>query len=280
MSSVIDYIQKHRPRFAKLCLTTSHVSLVFISFFFYNFQRSPYQILTAYLGGIAVELILNYSTNRYKDRPFDRILTAASEAAGMLVLIRSLVPNYYLFGTAIAVASKYIFLNKEKRHLFNPTNFAIVMTLAFASNDTIYLAVDEFSYNLYPIFHVVFIGTIATILGRVWIMPLTYILTYVLIALVFQGHGHLGNFVDIIGPELGATGLIFIFLMITDPATAPKTYYGRMAFAFSVVVLTFTMRWHHIAYANYISLFIMYCCYGVLQLLPLNLLRHLRPLKG
>jgi Na+-translocating ferredoxin:NAD+ oxidoreductase RnfD subunit len=265
ISKIKNYILENRYFYAKLSLTSSHISLVLISFIFYNFQRSYYQVYSAFIAAAIAEVICFKIFDRYKgDTYTNRIFSAIAESAGLLVLIRSLSPNYYAIGSIIAVVSKYIFRRSDGRHIFNPTNFIIVVSIAFAEAGTFQVRADEFSYNLYPIMHVLFFGLTATILAKIWIIPLTYILSYVALAfLVGFGTTTYGNFVDIIGPEIGATGLIFIFLMITDPATSPRTQIGKIIFAASVAILGFIGRTQIIIYSNFIALFICYLVYNI-----------------
>ena len=252
-----------RYSWAKLSITTNHVSLVALSFLFYNFQRSSYQILSAYIAAVICEIILFKLTKRYpKDKISNRVFSAITESAGLLLLIRSLDDNYYIWGSIIAVSSKYFLLDKQGRHIFNPTNLAIVATIAFSDFGTITMRPDEFNYHSFPVLHVLFFGVAAAVLAKVAIIPMTYLATFAVFGLVFSGVGNLGNFVDIVGPEIGATGLIFIFLMITDPATCPRTMWGRVIFAVAVASLTFLGRTYTLAFANYISLFAVYTLYG------------------
>ncbi len=263
-NAILNYIRKGNPLLAKLLLFISTISLIIVSFFFYNFPRSIYQISTAYLSAIAMELLLFYTTSRYKnDTLTNRCLSACTEVGGLILLVRSLSPNYYAISAALAVASKYFFTKPNGQHLFNPSNFAIIMTIAFFPISSTYIRPDPFNYNIYPILHVLSFGLVITSLAKVTVIPISYLLTYIIIALFYQGPAYLGGFFDIIGPELGATGLIFIWLMITDPATSPKSTVGRIFFAASVAVLGFAGRLHNVVYANFIALFTTYLLYNI-----------------
>lgn len=262
---IVNLILKNRYYLAKFCLTTSHISLVFISFAFYNFQRSSYQIVMAYIAAIITEVILFKLTKKYQDQKvLNRVTSAIAESAGLIVLIRSIDPHYYAIASMIAVASKYIFVNRNNKHLFNPTNFAIIMTVAFAPQGIFQIRTDEFNYNLYPILHVLFFGLSATLLAKVSSISFSYILTFILISSVFQGHFNYTNWIDILGPEIGAAGLIFIFLMITDPVTSPRSKKGRIIFGSTLAIMTFYGRTQQVIYSNYISLFICYLAYTFL----------------
>ncbi len=241
--------------YAKLALFLSHFTLVAISYFYYNFQRSLFQIFSCYAAAVIAELILNKVTNRYNDRILDRVLSSLAEAAGLLVLIRSQLEYYYIIAAIVAVASKYFILSRDGRHLYNPTNFAIIVSLALMPEYTLYLAPDEFTFSFYPILHVLTFGIFAATLGRTISTSISYILCGFIVALLAANHLGMGNFVDIIGPEIGATSLIFIFLMITDPAVAPRSKRGQVLFGAVLFLVNFYLRYEEAVFSHYLALF-------------------------
>lgn len=258
--------------YAKLALFLSHFTLVAISYFFYNFQRSLFQIFSCYVAAVVAELLLNKFTNRYNDRILDRILSSLAEAAGLLVLIRSQLESYYIIAAVIAVASKYFIVSRDNRHLYNPTNFAIIVSLALMPEYVLYLAPDEFTFSFYPIFHVLCFGIFAATLGRTIYTSISYILCGLIVGVLAANHFGMGNFVDIIGPEIGATTLIFIFLMITDPAVAPRSRWGQMIFGAVLFLVNFYLRYEEVVFSHYLALFFV----SVL-LASYKFLRPLRP---
>ena len=123
----------------------SHLTLLIVSIFYFNLARSPFQIVTAYAAAILVELALHRMTGKTKHRSaWDVIFSAATEAAGLLILVKLPNPYAYAMMSAVAVASKYFLRIDEKRHAFNPTNFAIVAALIFTPNELIEIRPDEF----------------------------------------------------------------------------------------------------------------------------------------
>jgi Na+-translocating ferredoxin:NAD+ oxidoreductase RnfD subunit len=253
----LQKINNFIPKDGRWFLGGSHLTLCFISFFFYNFQRSIDQILLAYLFAFVTEIILFKLTDKYKDRSiWDRLFSAATEAAGLIILVKSGHLFFYAITSSIAVASKYFFRVTVNKHLFNPTNFAIVLGLCIFPTTSFNLLTDEFTVSHYPIFHVLIFGLLAVWRGKTWPITLGYFLTFVLVSTLFEIQQS-GTFWYWLGPEIGAIGLIFMFLMITDPQTTPTSLMGMLIFGISIALVKIILKSHEVLYPHFIAAFIV-----------------------
>jgi Na+-translocating ferredoxin:NAD+ oxidoreductase RnfD subunit len=63
------------------------------------------------------------------------------------------------------------------------------------------------------------------------------------------------GFAGILYPELGAFGIIFAFLMITDPRTTPASHSHKFLFGFVVAMGVLVLRALQVCYPNFIALF-------------------------
>lgn len=235
----------------------SHLSLFYVAVTQYGLPRTEFQIISAYLTAVVTEILFHYWTRKYPKASLgDRIFSALSEAAGLLLLVRSGLPEYYIFGCFLTVASKYILVRPDGVHIFNPTNFAIVIGLAIFPNHYFQLFADEYSIQNYPIFHVMAFGLGAIIFGRVWAVTLGWFVGILALGGIMQLFRDTG-FRHVVYPELGAFAMIFAFLMITDPRTTPGTHRLRFLFGLSVAVVVTFLRQNHFAFPNFVGLFIV-----------------------
>lgn len=258
------------PKDGRWYLGGSHLLLCLISILFYNFQRSILQILLGYIAALITEFLFFKFSDKYKGRSLaDRMFSAATEAAGLIILVKSGHLFYYAIASSMAVSSKYIFRIDEKNHLYNPTNFAIVTGLCFFPQGSFNLLPDEFTLSLYPIIHVTLFGLLAIWRGGTWPVTLGYVATL----FAFSLGGSLffkQSFFYWFMPEIGAAGLIYIFLMITDPRTTPKSWQSMLVFGITVALLKILLKYNQILYPNYIALFTVTLVRGLYLLIPIR----------
>lgn len=248
----------------------SHVTLLLISYFFYDLQRTPFQIFSAYVAAFCTEIFFFHVTKKNSHRTIgDSLFSAATEAAGLLILVRSSFQFAYVIFAIVAVASKYALRLDERRHMFNPTNVAIVTGLVLIPRVYFEVRSDDFSLGLYPILHVFLFGTVAVYLGRTWMVTLSYITT----AFAISFASHLAtdqSLIYFIGPELGAIGFIFMFLMITDPRTTPSSKIGQAVFGSAVAVVLYVLRAYEVLYAHFLALFLVTLIRGIYETVVLR----------
>lgn len=235
----------------------SHITLFWVALAEYGLPRTQVQFMSAYVTAVVLELFLHYKLKKYPNATWhDRALSAVAEAAGIMLLVRSSSWYFYAFCSAIAVLSKYAFVRHDGVHMFNPTNFAIIFCLAVLPIHYFQIYPDEYSLRVYPIIHVIIIGTLAVAYGRTLSVVLGYFVGLVcwgLVAEIFTT----GGFVRAVYPEIGAFGMIFAFLMITDPKTTPASVPLKFLFGAAVGVMVLVLRTGRISYPNFVALFIV-----------------------
>ena len=247
----------------RLYLGGSHLTLLLISFFFFQLQRSMFQIVSAFVAAVVVEFFCRQFSEKNKDRKIvDSLLSAFTEAAGFLILVRSRETWFYVIGVALAVLSKYLLTTHDRKHIYNPTNIAIVICLAFLPSTFFDVRPDEFDVSIYSIFHVICFGTLAVYYGKTWRVSVGYFAGLVLLSVVMSFIKN-DPFIYYFGPEVGAIGMIFMFLMITDPKTTPKSAPMQLLFGFAVASVLYVLRYNELIYANYFALFLVSLTRGV-----------------
>lgn len=173
---------------------------------------------------------------------------------------------------ALAVFSKYLIRKNEKDHIFNPANFAIIFALCFVPAEFYEFRVDDFSASPYPLVHVVAIGLVATGLANVWRVTLGYFAAAWLSALTLFPHQDYFDLVHALGPELGASSLIFAWLMITDPRSAPRHIGLQWLFGAVIGLSHIVLRYHEVSYSRFIALFFVTAAFYFLGLLKFPML--------
>lgn len=233
----------------------SHLSLLILAVPFLGLSRTPFQILSGLLAAVVTELLWHRWAPRYEKSAWrDRVLSALAEGAGLLILLQSERELFFVLASIIAVSSKYILLRADRSHIFNPTNFAAVVLLAFLPFDWFAVWPDEFNTSLYPVVHVLIFGIFAVHLGGTWRVTAGYFACILLSSLVVSG-GKMDELIYWLGPELGVRGMIFAFLMITDPKTTPRAHLAQIFFGAAIGIAHTLLKAEGILYAKFIALF-------------------------
>jgi len=251
---------------ARFFLTGHHIIMVTMASLFFNLQRSWFQFATAYAFALITELILYSLLEKNRNRSiFDVSFSAIAAASGLLILVRSPNPYFYIPLAILAVGGKYLFPMPNNRHVYNPTNFAICLALAFGPKDFLDLRSDEYSASIYMQLFTLFMGLFAVIKAKVWRITFGYFVSYTVLSLIAAIIAH-ESFYYFWGPELGAIGLIFMFLMISDPKTTPTPPLNQILFGLAVALNLITLRYYEVFFANFWALFITSTLYGLSEI--------------
>ena len=171
-----------------------------------------------------------------KSRSFYFSYSALSTAIGIVVLMYSTSLWIYLLVISLALAQKH-FLNFQNRHLFNPSNFALIMALLLFYNDAHMISGqlgDE------PLFAMVVFVLAMSILVRVqrWIIPIVFVFFYLTLQYFFIVQYDPVVFFEEVYHRFYSIGfMLFIYFMLTDPVVTPSTWQGQTLFAFLVAFL-------------------------------------------
>ncbi len=129
---------------------------------------------------------------------------------------------------AAAVASKFL-LRWNGKHLFNPTNFALVLLLLCADGCA-WVSPGQWGSVAFFAFGMVCLGgLVVTRAGRADV-ALTFLACY--LGLLFARSAYLNEPLQIpLHRMQSGTILLFAFFMISDPRTTPDSRVGRIVFA-------------------------------------------------
>jgi enediyne biosynthesis protein E5 len=221
---------------------------------FFGLQRSATQIVSCLVATVVCELLLaRISHERRSTR--DRLLSSGTAAVSTLVLLVSPDGWFYALAGVVAIGSKYAIRNSSGRHVFNPTDFAIVASVALLP-DHLLVRPDQFSGSPWLMVQIALFGLAAAVRGARFRTTLGYYLAVVGFALpvgVLLGLKPLW----ILAPEMNTSTLIFTCLMITDPRTTPEARPGQWIFGLAVGVVHLCLRYLQVPYSPFIALFVV-----------------------
>lgn len=181
------------------------------------------------------------------------------------ILVRS--PEWwpYAFAAALSIASKYA-IRVNGRHLWNPSNLAIV-TLLLVAPDTVATLNHQWGNHLWPMLVIWTLGSIIIYRLKRFHICATYVLSFFAFALLRAAAGEHGGmpfwnaFLSESAPITGPMYQLFIFFMITDPKTTIQPKWGQITVAFLIAMTESALRmWapSHIAiHAPYFALTMM-----------------------
>jgi enediyne biosynthesis protein E5 len=228
------------PFLVTLVLVGGQVTFGFLE----SWSRTALAIGTA----IVVELVLG----RVYLGIWPHLASAYVSGISVGMLVRS--PDFWPYAvcSALAITSKYL-IRVDGRHIWNPSNFAIVAMLVLAADTVASLSV-QWGNNLLPMVVVWCFGAaIIQSFGRFHI-TLTYVVSFVALAwvrAVWTGHPFLSEVAPITGPMYQ----LFIFFMITDPKTTVEGKQPQILVAFLVAAVEAVLRLMQFVHAPYYALF-------------------------
>jgi Na+-transporting NADH:ubiquinone oxidoreductase subunit NqrB len=219
----------------------------------FGLQRSAAQIASCLVATVSCELLLARATGDRRGVR-DRLLSSGTAAVSTLVLLVSPDVWFYAVVGAIAIASKYVIRDASGRHVFNPTNFAIVFAIALLP-DHLLVRPDQFSGSPWLMAQIALFGVVAAVRGARFRTTLGYYLAVVGFALpvgALMGIKPLW----VLAPEMNTSTLIFTCLMITDPRTTPEERRGQWIFGLAVGVVHLCLRYLQVPFSPFIALFL------------------------
>ena len=158
--------------------------------------------------------------------------------------------QYFLLAGMLALLSKYL-LQRGRRHVFNPSNVGLVWTLLIIGPVHVfpqYLWWGPLGVPVVLALAVIFLGAIwilrsvgmVEMAGAFWVTLAVLVGIFALTGQSFIAIWHSGPVTGIaywrdicLSPEL----LIFVFFMMSDPKTTPRTRLGRVIYGATTAVI-------------------------------------------
>ncbi len=255
MAEIAQQIDRKRPIPGKL-INFRYVPPVFISLillsghFAFGMLESYKALLLAVSCSILTELILA----RLINGTWKNISSAYITGISVSILIRSTVLWPFAVAAVISIMSKYV-LRYKGRHIWNPSNFGISWMLFFASASVAGLSI-QWGNNILPMVVIWLLGLFIVRRAKRLHITLTYVFSFIVFAYIrcrITGD----SFQTEVSPLTGPMYQLFIFFMITDPATTVRNTRGQMLVAFLIAFAEFFLRLNQVIYAPFYALFLI-----------------------
>lgn len=176
----------------------------------------------------------------------------SGNSAGILVRSPLLWP--FALCAAISIASKYVFRFRGS-HIWNPTNFGIVVMLLIASDSMAVLSI-QWGNNMWAMLTIWIVGLFVISQVNLANICITYVLSFIGFAWIrslITGDLFLAEIAPLTGPMYQ----LFVLFMITDPKTTLNTKKGQNIVAFLIAFVEFFFRLGEAVYAPFYALFIV-----------------------
>jgi hypothetical protein len=161
--------------------------------------------------------------------------SALSTALGVVLMLSSPHLWIYILLITVGLIQKH-FLQLEGKHLFNPSNFALIIGLLFFYHDA-HIVLGQLGDERW-VQGVVIVLAIA-ILVRVerWLIPLIFVPIYLLLQyIIIVNTDPMLIMEDIYLRFYSVSFILFILFMLTDPKTTPSSWISQGSFAITIAL--------------------------------------------
>jgi Na+-translocating ferredoxin:NAD+ oxidoreductase RnfD subunit len=187
---------------------------------------------------LGAALLAQWAGDRLTGRPRWEPRSALISALGLCVLLRANEPAWVALAAALAVGSKFALRVRDK-HVFNPTNFAMVTLLLVGAP----VWVSPGQWGSAAIFAFALAAAGGLVVNRAARADVTWAFLGCWAALLVGRALWLGDPLAIPLHRLqNGTLVMFAFLMISDPRTTPDSRAGRLLFAALVAAGAFAVQ--------------------------------------
>lgn len=192
------------------------------------------------------------------------------------ILVRSPYLWPFAVTAVISIMSKYV-LRYRNTHIWNPSNFGITWMFALLPVGVAGLSI-QWGNNIWPMLVIWVLGLIIVWRVKRLHITLTYVISFILFSLlrsVITGD----TFLTEVSPLTGPMYQLFVFFMITDPATTVKNKKGQSLVAFLIALVEFVFRLNQMIYSPFYALFIVGPVAKVISMQFTGLSRRSQPVR-
>lgn len=187
-----------------------------------GFDVAPWQVAVL----VATAEGSQWICSRAAGIPFDP-RSAAISALSLALLFRTDVPLLVPIVAVVAVSSKFL-IRMRGKHLFNPTNFALVVMMLVSRH--VWVSPGQWGSVAFFAFLIVCLGGL--VVNRASRADVTWAFMAAWVLVLVARSVRLGEPMTIPLHRLESGSLLlFTFFMISDPKTTPDSRIGRIAFA-------------------------------------------------
>jgi len=191
-------------------------------------QTSWLNIILLMLFSGAIELFIKKSFYI----PFSAFITAL----GVVLMVGWLKWYIPYIVIALAIIQKH-YLKVANSHIFNPSNFALVVAISLFYPKALPI-VGELGHQSFIVYIVILIGSIILFRVNRYIITISFLIFYTIFSYMFIKNidptWTLEHFVSML---YSTSFIVFIFFMLTDPITTPKSSLQQLYFGILTALL-------------------------------------------
>jgi Na+-translocating ferredoxin:NAD+ oxidoreductase RnfD subunit len=230
------------PVFISLIVLTGHLA--------YGILESYKAILLSISCSMLTESILS----KLVYGKWRNLSSAYISGISVSILVRSSYLWPFAITAILSIMSKYV-LRFRGRHIWNPSNFGLSWMLALVPAGVAGLSI-QWGNDIWPMLVIWALGLVIVWRAKRLHITLTYVLTFAVFSF-FRSLITDDSFLAEVSPLTGPMYQLFVFFMITDPATTVKNKKGQILVAFLVALVEFVLRLNHVIYAPFYALFLV-----------------------
>jgi enediyne biosynthesis protein E4 len=215
------------PRWIFVCFLGAYVLL---GHFVLSFNRSPQQMIAAVVTCTFLDMLYTWVSVRKFLLP----LSALISAFGLIIIFSAPGATWLMIlASWICITAKNL-VTWRGHHIYNPTNFAVVMMILVSRGQASVAPAYQWSGNGWITLLVLSLGLI--MMSRVNKVPavLSFWFVFTLGAFLRSYMGALPFDVAMWATVSGGEFMLYSFFMITDPKTSPSTRKGMILYGAAI----------------------------------------------
>ncbi len=273
MKYYLTKIQNIDPRFIQLF---NNIILMFFGYLYLDFNRDLMYLFPVFAFGVLLDWLFSriWSSQRNQRTLRDRMISVLNTIVSIVTIIKFTNNNFYIVVILVALLSKYLIVDENKNHIFNPANFGIIFALIFVNEIPIRIIYNQFAgLNMYLFYFLILNGLLITYIARRMTLAFSFLIgSFVFFYSLSSIWGFPLSF--LIGPTFSFSGMLFTFFMITDPKTTPSAQFSQLIFGLFLALVSFLLRVNQYVHDVFVLLFLVTALYKFyLQFFKLKIYR-------
>lgn len=188
----------------------------------------------------------------FKTKDWTSLKSALVSAMSICLMMQANSMWTFVLAAVLSIASKF-FLRINGKHVFNPTNFGICMSVILTGDA--WISPGQWGSDAMLLFGVGLCGLVVLLRVKRLDTAFAFLLTF--LGLMFARNIlYLGWPMDFFFHQLNAGSLLlFTFFMITDPVQTPRSQTARMLWAVATGILAYYMatKWWYTSWGSFYS---------------------------
>lgn len=195
------------------------------------------EIFLLLLYGVFIEHFLIYIREKQLHYFSVSAMTTVLGVVLMMVAVHWWI--YFVVITAGLLQKHYLRIGG--RHLFNPSNFALIVGLLFFYKDA-HIVLGQLGDAGWLAGLTVVLAAVVLWVAKRWPIPIIFVVSYILLEYIWiVSTDPVMHFSDLLLRFYSVSFLVFILFMLTDPRTTPANVFGQLLFGAGVALFAVFM---------------------------------------